>query len=108
MNELYKCYYNENKICINQDYRSGKVVHCVSPCISCESCIINLLFTLDFYTLYSSGQVSKEDIHQYINKWYTDESIKCELHEYLGMTEKQFNTWVETNEIMIKEEQLYE
>lgn len=50
--------------------------------------------TQKFYQLYTNGLVALDDIYDYMDKWHNEISPE-ELHDYLGMTEQQFNKWFE-------------
>ena len=46
----------------------------------------------------SKTTVTKENIHDLIEKWHESDSEKT-LHEYLGLTFEQYAYWVKTDEL---------
>ena len=40
------------------------------------------------------GYVSPDDIDDFIDNWHEDGDITLELHEYLGMTWDEYESWV--------------
>lgn len=48
---------------------------------------------LNYIDKYKRGLVLEEDIHVSIEEWHESTS-ELDLHEYLGMTWKEYQTWV--------------
>jgi len=51
---------------------------------------------MNFYEKYLIGETSIDDIDDYIEEWHNGDST-LELHEYLGLTEIQYNFWLLNN-----------
>ena len=51
-----------------------------------------------FIDLYSSGEVSLEEIDDFIDEWHKSVQ-EMELHEFLGMSQKEYINWIERGEL---------
>ncbi|MCC2608002.1 hypothetical protein [Planctobacterium marinum] len=49
---------------------------------------------MNFIDLCLSGEAFLDEIDDYVDKWHEDEESPQELHEYLGMTEKEYGYWI--------------
>lgn len=49
---------------------------------------------MNFVELYLSGQITANDIHNYIDLWHDDTTTDCELHKYLGFDWNEYVEWV--------------
>jgi hypothetical protein len=50
-----------------------------------------------FFDLYSNGEVSPEDIDDFVDRWHDDREPWARdlgLHEYLGMTHEEYEVWL--------------
>lgn len=47
-----------------------------------------------FVEKFQRGECSEDDISKYIEKWHAEYNGPMELHEFLGMTEKQYEKWL--------------
>lgn len=69
----------------------------------CKCTVCNCKETKKFYQLFKEGKAKAEEIDDYIEKWHNGDStngdLTEELHEFLGMTDEEFNIWVETGEL---------
>lgn len=56
-----------------------------------------------FLALYRAGQVSADDIHEYVARWHAggfgSPESQVDLHEYLGFTWEQYGRWVTTGQL---------
>jgi dCMP deaminase len=59
---------------------------------------IDTKMPIKFYEDYEKGNVTIEDIDDYIELWHKSDS-KLELNEFLGLTDKQYNDFVFNNKI---------
>jgi hypothetical protein len=49
---------------------------------------------MNFVELYLIRQVTANDIHDFIDMWHEDITIRCELHDYLGFDWNEYVEWV--------------
>lgn len=63
--------------------------------------VINFL-DKTFKEAYLAGEVSAEDIHDYVEYWHNHETDN-ELHEFLGMTPKEYSKWAFEDELDFEE-----
>ncbi len=50
-----------------------------------------------FFDLYSRGQVSPDDVDDFVGRWHDDQepwSRDLALHEYLGVTHEEYQVWL--------------
>lgn len=48
-----------------------------------------------------SGEAFLDEIDNYVKEWHEDESIDCDLDEYIGLTEYESEKWMqEGNDIL--------
>lgn len=47
-----------------------------------------------FLEMLKTGECNADDIDIYIEKWHDEYNGPLKLHEYLGMTEKQYEKWL--------------
>lgn len=45
------------------------------------------------------GDALAEEINDYINQWHTSD-YDCELHEFLGFTEEEYDIWFENDSFL--------
>ena len=50
---------------------------------------------MKFIELLKTGRTKPEDIDDYIGRWHDEYNGDETLEEYLGMTERQYNEWVD-------------
>jgi len=55
-----------------------------------------------FMELLRRGKVSSSDIDNFIDIWHESNS-ELTLHEFLGMTEREYKQWVETSKLFSNE-----
>ncbi|OUD15584.1 hypothetical protein [Thioflexithrix psekupsensis] len=48
---------------------------------------------MTFIELCLDGDVLEDEIDDFVDNWHEDETINCELHEYLGMTWEEYSVW---------------
>lgn len=47
-----------------------------------------------------SGDALLEEIEDYIDEWHNSQ-YECELHEFLGLTEYEYDIWFENNSMLV-------
>jgi hypothetical protein len=61
---------------------------------------------MTFFEKLMKGETSPHHIHDYIDTWHTKPNIMIPLHQYLGMSWKEFGRWVQldaTLETLVEE-----
>ena len=56
---------------------------------------------ITFIEMVKNGQCSIDEIDDYIDKWHDEYNGNLKLHEYLGMTDEEYNRWL-TNPSSLK------
>ena len=56
---------------------------------------------ITFVEMVKNGQCSIDEIDDYIDKWHDEYNGNLKLHEYLGMTDDEYNQWL-TNPSSLK------
>ena len=72
-----------------------------SKIISSKEALKNVEVFFNFHEMYFIGEKTIEDINNYIDDWHNSNSNK-KLHEFLGLTEKQYKNWVETGKLEVE------
>lgn len=49
---------------------------------------------MNYMEMLIEGLVTESEIDDYVDRWHEDERIKCNLHEYLGMSLDEYSIWV--------------
>ena len=53
-----------------------------------------------FLDLCLEGKAAIDDIDDYIDRWHADPR-SCEIHHYLGMTEKEYAQWLRHPDVLL-------
>ena len=53
-----------------------------------------------FMERYLRGEVTAEEIDDYVELWHESLGFSGELHEYLGMTWEEYGAWAETPSVL--------
>lgn len=48
---------------------------------------------MNFVNLCLSGDVLEDEIDDFVETWHEDENLTQELHEYLGMSWREYSVW---------------
>ena len=58
-------------------------------------------FSPPFIELYATGQVTAEDIHDFIDAWHDSDANETRpLAQFLGMTEDEYTVWLASRKIL--------